>query len=167
MPESFEHSQSVPEVSEQGQVFEKERIEEIKDLPDWEEPGLFYRGLTAQDAFRGISEELRIDADPPGGTMGSRDNVSLNLHDAIYLAHDFSETKDGRKFMCAIGFDPLPGAIIEPSFLNRDTFMRFTGSPKVTEVILRFAGKQPGQPGKIKYFSPKEFYFWYKENMES
>lgn len=165
MPEFFEHSQSAPEALEQNQVFEKEKMEEINGLPDYEEPGLFYRGLTAQDALSGVLGELRIDANPKGSKMGSRDNASLNPHDAIYLAHDFSETKDGRKFMCAIGFDPLPGAVIEPSFLGRDTFMRFTGWPKVTEVILRFAGKQLGQPGKIKYFSPKEFYLWYKENV--
>ncbi len=166
MPEFFEHSQLVPGTSEQDSVFEKEKMEKINDLPDYEEPGLFYRGLTAQEALRGILGELKIDSNPKGGKMGSRDNVSLNLHDAIYLARDFSETKDGRKFMCAIGFDPVPGAVIESSFLGRDTFMRFTGEPKVTEVILRFAGKQPGQPGKIKYFSPKNFYLWYQENFE-
>ncbi len=166
MPEFFEHPQSIPEALEQNSVFEKEKMEEIKDLPDWEEPGLFYRGLSAEDAFKGTRGELKINANPKGGTMGSRDNVSLNLHDAIYLGHGGSETKDGQKFLCAIGFDPMPRAIIEPSFLGRDTFMRFTGSPKVTEVILRFAGKQPGQPGKIKYFSPKEFYLWYRENFE-
>ncbi|MBU3901354.1 hypothetical protein KJ590_00710 [Patescibacteria group bacterium] len=166
MPESLEHPQLPVEALEPNSSFENENREKINSLPDWEEPGLFYRGLTADDALKGIFGELKIDSNPKGSKMGSRDNISLNLHDAIYLGHNASETKDGRKFMCAIGFDPMPGAIIEPSFLGRDTFMRFTGSPKVTEIILRFAGRQPGQPGKIKYFSPKEFYLWYKENFE-
>jgi len=157
-----------PVLPEQKPVPETEKEltpEKIELLPDWEEPGSFYRGVTAQEAVGGILGKLRIDANPADDPVGRRDNACLNLQDAIYLSRQTSQTKYGRKFMCAIGFDPLPGAEIEPSFLGRSTFIRFTGTPNITEIVLRFAGKEPGKPGQARHFSPKEFYEWYQKNI--
>ena len=128
-----------------GGGFDFERIE---NLPDSAEPGVFYRGVPAEDALSGILGKLIVEANPKGEShiLGPRDNVSLRLNEAI-------------------GFNPLPGSNIEHSGLNRDTFLRYTGPIKVTEVALRFAGKESGRPSRVKIFSPREFVKWYKENM--
>jgi hypothetical protein len=148
-------------------ILEKEISKErIKPLADWEEVGSYYRGVNVEDALRAIFGELKLEAEPKEEILGTRDNASLNLHEAIYFSRS-SETKDGKKFLCAIGFDPLPGSKIEKSYLGRNTFVRITGNVVAKEIILRFAGKKPGQPQKrVRYFSPKEFYQWCKENLE-
>jgi len=145
--------------------FEKEITRENIDvLPDWEEPGSFYRGVKASEALEGIFGKLELSANPSGDPIGSRDNATLNEADAIYFANP-SETKKGQKFMCSIGFDPLPGAVVEKSRLGKSTFFRFSGPLQAKEVTIRFAGKEEGKPGKVKHFSPKEFYEWYRQNM--
>lgn len=163
-PESILPEPIPAEVKEK--VFTSEREitkEKIETLPDWEESGSFYRGVKVQDALWAIFGKLELKANPKSGIVGSRDNASLNLHEAIYFA-DSSETKNGQKFLCAIGFDLLPGAKVENSFLGRSTFMRVSGPVRATEVVVRFAGKELGKPAKkVKYFSPKKFYQWYKE----
>jgi len=61
---------------------------------------------------------------------------------------------------------PLPDTKVEDSFLKKATFVRVTGPVAAKEIVVRFAGKKPGQPEKkVKYFSPKEFYQWYRENV--
>lgn len=141
-----------------------ENAEEMKVISDKIETGSFYRGLSVEDAFKGIGGKLFLESDPKGDVIGSRDNVSLKLQEAIYLAAP-SVTKDGKKFLCAVGFDPLPGVQIEDSFLNKGTFRRLSGPVKVTEIVLRFAGRESGKPGKIKHLSPRDFYHWYHENI--
>ena len=131
----------------------------IENLPDAIEPGAFYRGVPARDALSGIMGKLIVDANPQGGSdvLGPRDAVAFAPS---------SQTKSGQNFLCAIGFNPLTGSNIEHSgLLNRDTFLRYTGPIKVTEVALRFAGKESGRPRKIKIFSPREFVEWYRENI--
>lgn len=148
-------------------IFEKEiSKEKIDSLPDWEEVGSYYRGVTVEDALKAIFGELKLEAEPKEDILGSRDNTSLNLHEAIYFAPT-SKTKDGKKFLCAIGFDPLPGSKVEESYLGRSTFVRVTGNVVAKEVILRFAGKKVGQPQKsVLYFSRKGFYKWCKKNLK-
>lgn len=164
--ETFEYISSTPsekevEISNQEKEITKEKIE---SLPDWEEPGSFYRGVKVEEALRAILGDVKLDANPKDEALKTRDNASLNLHEAIYFA-DSSETKKGRKFLCAIGFDTLPGALVESSCLGKSTFARISGPIKATEVVVRFAGEKPGNPAKkVKYFSPKEFYFWYQKN---
>jgi len=136
----------------------------IEDLPDSIEPSAFYRGVPVEDALLGIAGQLIVDANPKDDILGPRDNASLSLNEAVSFAPS-SQTKDGKNFLCAIGFNPLPGSSIARSGLNQDTFIRFTGPVKATEVILRFAGKESGRPRKIKIFSPREFVEWYRENM--
>ena len=139
--------------------------ESVEALPDVGEPGAFYRGLGAEDALRAAFGKLELDAHPRGQAVGSRDNASLNLIDAIPFAPT-SETKGGRKFLCAIGFDALPAARVEDSFLGRFTSRRITGPVRASEVVLRFAGKEPGQPQpEVRYFAPQEFFEWYRDNV--
>lgn len=138
--------------------------EKIEALPDWEEPGSFYRGVTAEKALTAIFGKLELASNREGSMVGSRDNVTLNEADAIYFAKP-SVTKKGRKFLCSIGFDPIQGAIIEKSRLGRATFFRFSGPLEVKEITIRFAGKEQGKPGIIRHFSPRGFYEWYKENI--
>ncbi len=168
MPEkmTFEQLEPIPsEPEEKTSNAEKEITpEKIKNLPDWEEPASYYRGVKAEDALMAIFGELKLDAHPKKSVLGSRDNASLNPDEAIYFSPS-SETKTGKKFLCAIGFDPLPTAKIEDSYLKRTTFARITGPVIAKEVILRFAGKKPGQPQKkVRFFSPKDFYEWYTKN---
>jgi len=145
---------------------EKEiNFEKIENLPDWEEPGAYYRGVKAEDALKAIFGELELNANPKEDIIGSRDNASLNLHEAIYFSPS-CQTKKGEKFLCAIGFIPLPGAKIEDSFLKRATFVRVSGPVVAKEVVVRFASKKSEHSEKrIKYFSPKEFFQWYKETV--
>lgn len=154
----------LPEIeSKLEEEISKERIE---SLSDWEEVGSYYRGVKIEDALKAIFGELKLETEPKGEVLGTRDNASLNLHEAIYFSRP-SETKDGKKFLCAIGFDPLPGSKTEESYLGKSTFVRITGNIVAKEIILRFAGKKPGQPQKkVLHFSPKEFYNWCKENIE-
>lgn len=153
--------------AEENFDFEKEiNKEQIKKLPDWEEQGSYYRGVKVGDALKAVFGELKLDANPENDIIGSRDNASLNIHEAIYFSPS-SRTAEGKGFLCAIGFDPLPIAKVEDSYLKRSTFVRITGPVIAKEVILRFAGNKPGQPAKeVKYFSPKQFYQWYKENIK-
>ncbi len=146
--------------------FEREiNPDKVKTLPDWEEPGAYYRGVKAEDAFMAIFGELKLDAHPKEDIIGTHDNASVNHDEAVYFSPT-SGTNKGKKFLCAIGFIPLPTAKIEDSFLGKSTFARITGPVLAREVVLRFAGRKPGQPQKrVKYFSPKEFYLWYKENV--
>jgi len=137
----------------------------IENLPDSIEPSAFYRGVPVKDALLSIAGQLIVDANPKDDILGPRDNASLSLNEAVSFAPS-SQTKDGKNFLCAIGFNPLTGSNIEHSgLLNRDTFLRYTGPIKVTEVALRFAGKESGKPRKIKVFSPREFVEWYRENI--
>lgn len=147
-------------------LFEKEvSKEKIESLPDWTEPGTFYRGVKIEDAISALFGELKLEAEPKDDILGTRDNATLNLHEAIYFSPMSKIGK--RKFSCAIGFDPLPGAKIEESYLGRSTFKRVTGNVAAKEIVVRFAGKKPGQPSKkVRYFSPKEFYQWYLKNTE-
>lgn len=145
--------------------FEEEITKEnIEVLPDWEEPGSYYRGLKAAEALKAILGKLKLDAKPSGDPVGPRDNVTLNESDAIYFAEP-SETKRGQKFLCSIGFDPLPGAVVEKSRLGKATAFGFSGPLQAKEVTIRFAGKEPGKPGRVRHFSPKDFYEWYRQNM--
>lgn len=132
--------------------------ESIESLPDSIEPGTFYRGSRAEDALAAAFGKLELDAHPKGKVVGSRDNATLNLDEAIPAAPT-SVTRDGGKFLCTIGFDPLPGARIEPSFLGRFTSRRITGPVQASEVVLRFAGKKPGRPqSEVRYFAPRDFF---------
>lgn len=139
--------------------------EAIEVLPDYVEPAAFYRGCKAEDAFRAVFGALRLEANPSGEVVGSRDNATVNLDEAIPVAPT-SVTRDGGKFLCAIGFDPLPGARIEPSFLGRFTSRRVSGPVRASEMVLRFADKKPGRPQpEIRYFAPREFFEWYRDNV--
>ena len=164
MPEIFEQPKSafkenLEEISESEKEISNEKIE---TLPDWVEPGSFYRGVKASDALQAIFGKLRLEANPKDEILVSHDNASINLQEAIYLA-DSSETKKHQKFLCAIGLDPLPGAYVESSKL-KSTFVKLSGPVKATEVVVRLAGKEPGKPAKVRFFSPKEFYYWYQKN---
>lgn len=165
----FEQSGQIP-YKNRKEIFDdiekKPAPEEIENLPDWEEPGSYYRGVKAKDALKAVFGELKLDANPENDIIGSRDNASLNIQEAIYFSPS-SQTAKGKKFLCAIGFDPLPIAKVEDSYLKRSTFVRITGPVIAKEIILRFTGNKPGQPSKeIKYFSPKKFYQWYKKNIK-
>lgn len=139
--------------------------ESIEALSDAAEPGAFYRGLGAGDALRAVFGKLELDANPKSEVVGSRDNASLNLVDAIPAAPT-SETRDGEKFLCAIGFEVSPTAKVEESFLGRYTNRRITGPVVAREIVLRFAGKEPGQPpAAVTYLSPQNFYQWYLERV--
>ena len=159
-----ENNQDIAGKNDQGIIEGGFDFEKNENLPDSIEPGIFYRGVPATDALRGIMGRLIIDANPKDDVLGPRDNVSLRLNEAVSFAPS-SQTKKGQNFLCAIGFNPAPGSNIEHSGLNRDTFLRFTGPIKVTEVALRFAGKESGKPRKVKHFSPREFVEWYRENV--
>jgi len=65
-----------------GGGFDFERIE---NLPDSAEPGVFYRGVPAEDALSGILGKLIVEANPKGEShiLGPRDNVSLRLNEAV------------------------------------------------------------------------------------
>lgn len=171
MPEKMPFKQTEPIFYKTEKEFfddieKKIAPEEIENLSNYEEPGCYYRGVKIEDALKAIFGKLELDANPENGIIGARDNASLNIHEAVYFSPP-SFTKNGRGFLCAIGFDPLPTAKVEDSYLKRNTFVRITGPVIAREVILRFAGKKPGQPQKkIKYFSPKEFYQWCKENIK-
>ncbi len=82
------------------------------------------------------------------------------------IAHgSTSETKDGRKFICAVNFEPAEDATIEHSKLQRWTSYRVTGPISPKEVVIRFAGNEPGKPQAPMFLSPKEFYAWYREHV--
>lgn len=139
--------------------------EKIESLPDWEEPTAYYRGVKVEDAIKALFGELKLESEPRDEILGSRDNATLNLHEAIYFAPTSKLGK--KKFNCAIGFETLPGTKVEKSFLGRSTFVRITGNILAKEIIIRFAGKKPGQPQKkVLYFSPKEFFYWYEKNLK-
>lgn len=163
--EEFYQPENNPDISKQTEerLFRGD-FEETENLPDSIEPCVFYRGVSVKDALLGIMGKLIIDANPKDDILGPRDNVSLLLNEAVSFAPP-SQTKNGKNFLCAIGFNPLVDSDIKQSGLNRDTFLRFTGPVNVTEVALRFAGKESGKPGKVKVFSPKDFVEWYRENM--
>lgn len=139
--------------------------EKIEKLPDWPEACAFYRGLPAKDALMALLGELKLEAAPKEDVLGPRDNSTINSTEAIAYAPT-SQTKKGKKFLCAIGFDPLPETIIKNSCLGQLTQFQITGPILSKEVIIRFSGEKPGQPGQVKFFSPKEFYQWYINNVE-
>lgn len=98
--------------------FPFERFElEANKLPDYEEPGSFYRGLNIKDALLSLFGKLKLEAEPDD-LVGTRDNATINAMGAIAYGRA-AETKDGKKFICAIGFDPLPETHVEPSRLGR------------------------------------------------
>lgn len=139
--------------------------EDAKALSDQAEAAAFYRGLPAKDALYAAFGRLKLNAHPPGRIAASRDNASLNLAEALPFAPT-SSTRDGRKFLCTIGFDPLPPAKIEDSFLGRHTSRRITGPVLAREIIIRFGGSTPGRPAEgPKFLSPREFYEFYLANM--
>lgn len=142
--------------------------EKIEQLPDYQEAPAFYRGLPVKDALEAIFGQLRLESKPEKDLkkdiIGERDNAALSNHDAVAYAPT-SIDKNGKRFLCAIGFDPAEKIEILPSCLGKLDQLRVNGKVKATEVIIRLAGKKPGQPSKIKFFSPKEFYHWYVKNI--
>lgn len=135
------------------------------DLPAEAEDGRFWRGLPAGDAYKAIFGDLRLDAHPKSDSVGPRDNATINMTEAIGQGGT-SVTKDNRKFLCAINFEPLETATIEDSKLQRWTSYRVTGPISAKEVVVRFAGDEPGKPQTPMFLSPKEFYAWFRENVE-
>lgn len=138
--------------------------EKIKQLPNYQEAPAFYRGLPVKDALEAIFGQLELESKPENDIIGERDNAALSNRDAVAYAPT-SIDKNGKKFLCAIGFDPAEEIEILPSCLGRLDQLRINGKVKATEVIIRPSGKKPGQPSRIKLLSPKEFYYWYIENI--
>ncbi len=138
--------------------------EKIRDLTDHQEAPTFYRGLPAEDALKAIFGRLELDSKPEGSSIGERDNTAFSSRDAIYYAPT-SFGKNGKKFLCAIGFDPAEEVEILPSCMGKLDQLRINGRVRATEVMVRPAGKKPGQSGKVKFLSPKEFYYWYEKNI--
>ena len=167
MPEKIKQ-ELFPEALPVKETFdlEKEVIKEkINTLSDEQEPGSFYRGVRAEDALRAIFGQLRLDANPRNDSLGTRDNASINLSEAVYFSRT-SKTKTGKKFFCAIGFDPLSTTKVEDSYLGKENFVRVTGLVIAKEIIVRFAGKKLGSPAKEnRHFSPREFCQWYQDNV--
>jgi len=153
-------SRSEKRINAKEEIFEKAS----EKLSNYEELGSFYRGLNVEDAFLSLFGKLKLESDRTGGTIGQRDNATINSTDAIAYGRT-SLTKDGKKFICAVGFDPVPGSHIESSKLGRWNQFRINGFIIAREVLVRFAGKKPGKPGRVQIFSPKSFYEWYKENV--
>ena len=167
--EKFEF-QSEPQASELGKHTNTENLllsqfeQEAKGLPGYGEPGSFYRGLSVKDAVLSLFGKLTLEANPDD-VVGKRDNATINASDAI--AHGrTTETRDGDKFICAIGFDPLSVTRIESSKLGRWNQFRISGPVITKEVLVRFAGKKAGKPARIQIFSPRDFYLWCKENIK-
>ncbi len=142
--------------------------EQIEQLPDYQKAPAFYRGLPVKDALRAIFGQLKLESKPEKDlkkdVIRERDNAALSNRDAVAYAPT-SIDKKGKKFLCAIGFDPAEEIEILPSCLGRLDQLRINGEIKATEVIIRPSGKKPGQPGRTKFLSPKEFYYWYAENI--
>jgi hypothetical protein len=131
----------------------------LERLSPEEEPGRFYRGVPVEDAIKALLGKLNLESEK------DRDNATINMDEAIYFART-SQTKDGKKFLCAMGFNPAPGADVKNSYLGRWTFFRVRGPVVPTEFFIRFAGKEPGKPSKkVKFFSPKEFCDWCQKNL--
>jgi hypothetical protein len=171
MPEIIQHQIEKPETPLIKEISEKEieiSKEKIERLPDYQEAPAFYRGLPAEDALKAIFGQLKLESkpekDPKKDIIGERDNAALSNRDAVTYAPT-SIDKNGKKFLCAIGFDPAEKIEILPSCLGRLDQLRVNGKVKATEVIIRPAGKKPGQPSKVEFFSPKEFYCWYIKNI--
>lgn len=165
MMELSSQIEKIPDRSNEKKIEAKEELlkRESKTLSNYGEPSSFYRGLDIKDAFLSLFGKLKLESDP-GDIVGQRDNATINSVDAV--AHGrASLTKDGKKFICAIGFDPMPGSSVESSKLGRWNQFRISGFVIAREIIVRFAGNKPGKPGKVKVFSPKSFYSWYIENV--
>jgi len=138
---------------------------EIKQLPDYQEAPAFYRGLLVKDAFKSLFSQLELKSNPKQDIIKDRDNATINDRDAIAYAPS-SVNKNNKRFLCAIGFNPVGGIEILPSRLNNPNQFRVNGKVRASEIIIRPAGKKPGQPGKTKFLSPKEFFYWYRENID-
>jgi len=149
------------EISEKEIEISKEKI---KQLPNYQEAPAFYRGLPVKDALKAILGQLKLESKPENDIIGERDNAALSNRDAVAYAPT-SIDRNGKKFLCAIGFDPIEETKILPSCLGRLDQLRINGEIKATEVIIRPSGKKPGQPGRTKFLSPKEFYYWYVKNV--
>ncbi len=146
-----------------GQLLFSQFEQEIEKLPNYEEPGSFYRGMSVNDVLLSLFGRLKLEANPDD-LIGERDNATINANNAIKYGRT-SETKEGKKFICAIGFDLLPGAKVEPSRLGRWNQYKINGLVIAKEIFVRFAGKKPGKPSMIQTFSPRDFYIWCKENV--
>jgi hypothetical protein len=162
-PAIFELPQKIDYLAEIKKEIEV-KPERIEALLNSSQPGLFYRGVKAEDAFLSVFGKLKLNAHPEGEVIGARDNATINMSEAVQFSRT-SQTKANRKFLCAIGFDPLPNALIEKSCLGRATQFRVTGDVAATEVVVRFAGKEPGKPGKAILMSPQKFAKWYLKNI--
>jgi len=149
------------EMSENELEISKEKIEQ---LPEHQEAPAFYRGLPVKDALNALFGQLELNSKPEKSIRGERDNAAVSDRDAIYYAPT-SVDKRGRKFLCAIGLNLLQDGKISPSCIGKLGQIRIDGRVIATEVIIRLSGKKPGSPQKIKFLSPKEFYYWYVENI--
>jgi hypothetical protein len=163
--ETFEQTKEILNIKDTEKAVEKqEQLEKAERLSDFKEAPSFYRGVPVQDALPALFGKLKLNAYPKKDPVGSRDNAIINSIDAVAYGPT-SKTKKGEKFICAIGFDTLPGTQIETSRLGRYNQFRITGPVVAKEIIIRFAGEK-GKPKKALFFSPKAFYKWYHQNVE-